>query len=73
MSEVFSQQKEPPRDFIGSPVVDDLPSSGGDTGLIPVGELLIEPRMLRRNWIHVPQLEKSTRTKTKTRCSQISK
>ena len=73
MSEVFSQQKEPPRDLLGSPVVDDLPSNGGDTGLIPVGELLIESRMLRRNWIHVPQLEKSTHAKTKTRCSQISK
>ena len=53
MFEVFSQQKEPPGDFLGGPVVEDLPSNGGDIGLIPVGELLIESCMLRRNWIHV--------------------
>ena len=73
MIEVFSQQKEPPRDFLGGPVVEDLPSNGGDTGLIPVGELLIESGMLRGNWIHVPQSEKSTRATTRIQCSQISK
>ena len=76
--------EEEGRDFPGGPVVKNLPSNAGDTGLIPgqgtkvphaTGQLSLwvataEPE---GSGAHTPQLERSLHATTETWCNQINK
>ena len=55
-------------DFLGGPVIENLPSNAGDTGSIPAGETKI-PHALRQLSTHIATRQ-SLCAARKTQCSQ---